>query len=84
MCTLDGLIAEHKFRVWVTILGRMSLHFQKYEVSKFGLLDKLGRGESQMRLMSDVVFNHVRVFIHVLSTEACLNIKSKPVAAGLY
>ncbi len=27
VCTLDGLNAEHKFRVWVTILGRMSLHF---------------------------------------------------------
>ncbi len=24
--TLDGINAEHKFRVWVTILGRMSLH----------------------------------------------------------
>ncbi len=24
MCTLDGLIGENKFRVWVTILGRMS------------------------------------------------------------
>ncbi len=24
---LDGLNAEHKFRVWVTILGHMSLHF---------------------------------------------------------
>ncbi len=24
VCTLDGLIAEHKFQVWVTILGRMS------------------------------------------------------------
>ncbi len=27
VCTLDGLLAEHKFRVWVTILGRMSRHF---------------------------------------------------------
>ncbi len=27
VCTLDGLIAEHKFRVWVTILGHMSRHF---------------------------------------------------------
>ncbi len=27
VCTLDGLNAEHKFRVWVTILGRMSCHF---------------------------------------------------------
>ncbi len=27
VCTLDGSNAEHKFRVWVTILGRMSLHF---------------------------------------------------------
>ncbi len=27
VCTLDGLIAEHKFRVWVTILGRMPRHF---------------------------------------------------------
>ncbi len=27
VCTLDGLNAEHKFRVWVTILGRMSRHF---------------------------------------------------------
>ncbi len=27
MCTLDGLNAEHKFRVWVTILGHMSRHF---------------------------------------------------------
>ncbi len=27
VCTLDGLIAEHKFRVWVTILGHMSHHF---------------------------------------------------------
>ncbi len=26
VCTLDGLNAEHKFRVWVTILGRMSRH----------------------------------------------------------
>ncbi len=25
VCTLDGLNAEHKFRVWVTILGHMSL-----------------------------------------------------------
>ncbi len=27
VCTLDGLNAEHKFRVWVTILGRMSHQF---------------------------------------------------------
>ncbi len=27
VCTLDGSNAEHKFWVWVTILGRMSLHF---------------------------------------------------------
>ncbi len=27
VCTMDGLNAEHKFRVWVTILGRMSRHF---------------------------------------------------------
>ncbi len=27
VCTLEGLIAEHKFRVWVTILSRMSRHF---------------------------------------------------------
>ncbi len=26
-CTLDGLNAEHKPRVWVTILGRISRHF---------------------------------------------------------
>ncbi len=25
---LDGLNAEHKFRVWVTILGCMSRHFK--------------------------------------------------------
>ncbi len=27
VCTLDGLNAEHKFRVWVTILGCMARHF---------------------------------------------------------
>ncbi len=27
VCTLDGLNAEHKFRVWVTILGCMSRQF---------------------------------------------------------
>ncbi len=27
VCTLDGLNVEHKFRVWVTILGCMSRHF---------------------------------------------------------
>ncbi len=27
VCTLDGSNAEHKLRVWVAILGRMSLHF---------------------------------------------------------
>ncbi len=27
VCTLDGLNAEHEFRVWVTILSRMSRHF---------------------------------------------------------
>ncbi len=41
MCTLDGLNTEHKFRVWVTILGRMSLHFtslQKcYVLLSFGV-----------------------------------------------
>ncbi len=26
VCTLGGLIAEHKYWVWVTILGRMSHH----------------------------------------------------------
>ncbi len=26
VCTLDGLNTEHKFRVWVTIPGRMSRH----------------------------------------------------------
>ncbi len=30
VCTLDGSNAEHKFRVWVTILGRMSRHSLKY------------------------------------------------------
>ncbi len=28
VCTSDGLNAEHRFWVWVTILGRMSLHFK--------------------------------------------------------
>ncbi len=27
VCTMDGLNAEHEFRVWVTILGCMSRHF---------------------------------------------------------
>ncbi len=27
VCTLDGLIEEQEFRVWVTILGRMSFIF---------------------------------------------------------
>ncbi len=27
VCTLDGINAEHKFQVWVTILGHMSRHF---------------------------------------------------------
>ncbi len=27
VCTLGGMNAEHKFRVWVTILGLTSLHF---------------------------------------------------------
>ncbi len=30
VCTLDGSNAEHKFRVWVTILGRMSRHFLSF------------------------------------------------------
>ncbi len=29
-CTLDGLNAEHKFWVWVTILGPMSRHFHRF------------------------------------------------------
>ncbi len=28
VCTLDGLNAEHEFRVWVTVLGRMSHHLK--------------------------------------------------------
>ncbi len=31
VCTLDGLNAEHKFQVWLTILGRMSLHFKEFK-----------------------------------------------------
>ncbi len=43
MCTLKGLIAEHKFRVWVTMLGRMSCHFHfflniKYTFVTFNIL----------------------------------------------
>ncbi len=34
MCTLDGLIAEHKFCVCVTILGRMSIHFH-FQMASF-------------------------------------------------
>ncbi len=30
---LDGLNAEHKFRVWVTILGHTSLHFRKTDAN---------------------------------------------------
>ncbi len=30
VCTLDGLIAEHRFRVWVTILVRISRHFHSH------------------------------------------------------
>ncbi len=30
VCTLDVLNAEHKFRVWVTILGRMSHYLYKH------------------------------------------------------
>ncbi len=45
VCTLDGLIAEHKFRVWVTILGRMSLHFTykqlKQKVTFWEVTDKI-------------------------------------------
>ncbi len=45
---LDGLIAELKFRVWVTIVGRMSRHlhfhyfaleFQHYSVSPILYVD---------------------------------------------
>ncbi len=34
VCTLDGLIAEHKFWVWVTILGHMSRHFHFHYFKK--------------------------------------------------
>ncbi len=37
VCTLDGLNAEHKFRVGVTILGRMSRHFCKKHLDFFVL-----------------------------------------------
>ncbi len=32
--TLDGLIAEHKFRVWVTTLGHMSRHYKENDNKK--------------------------------------------------
>ncbi len=39
MCTLDGLNAEHKFRVWVTILGRISLHLTQLISCLSSLID---------------------------------------------
>ncbi len=32
---VDGLNAEHNFRVWVTILGRMSRHFHYHKILPF-------------------------------------------------
>jgi len=38
---LDGLNAEHKFRVWVTILGRMlcQFHFFHFHYDVFDVSD---------------------------------------------
>ncbi len=49
VCTLDGLIAEHKFRVWVTILGRISLSLSlKHNTCDWGLTcDETGDDEGQ-------------------------------------
>ncbi len=38
VCTFDGINAEHKFLVWVTILGRMSRHFHKTKQNGSGYL----------------------------------------------
>ncbi len=34
VCTLGGLNAEHEFRVWVTILGCMSLHSLTFTLAR--------------------------------------------------
>ncbi len=40
VCTLDGLNAEHKFRVWVTVLGCISRHLShNFSLIQFNLLD---------------------------------------------
>ncbi len=37
---LDGSNAVHKFRVWVTILGHMSLHFTcKFQINKVSVIN---------------------------------------------
>ncbi len=56
MCTLDGLYAEHEFRVWVTILGLMSRHFHFQVPAPFytkGRLGHLNRSERCLFPYSD-------------------------------
>ncbi len=50
--TLDGLYAEHEFRVWVTILDRMSRHFHL-------LLFFLSVGLSVHLLFNSVKMNYI-------------------------
>ncbi len=65
MCTLDGINAEHIFRVWVTILGRMSRHFHFH--FHFSLSKKLARG--QQRAEKARHFEKIQLGEHLATNE---------------
>ncbi len=61
MCTLDGINAEHKFRVWVIILGRMSRHISlslfHFHVAAGGSRVPFGDGHTQ-----DIAWKYPTIF----------------------
>ncbi len=73
VCTLDGLNAEHKFRVWVTILGRMSRHFTLYFTLLFW-----SYSHTDVACKTDV-WAAMRLAHHSDNCNLQINIKSKSV-----
>ncbi len=57
VCTLDGLNAEHKFRVWVTILSHMSRHFHFWIEYSF-----YRQKQRKLNVLIDLVITNTQLF----------------------
>ncbi len=92
VCTLDGLNPEHKFQVWVTILGHRSLSLRsvcKYDIVFVGAVALAGADsglwavDGGNKMVCSGLLNHSKAEL-VPARVTAISMKMRPPKAGTF